>query len=91
MFQLSKRNRLTHHFQLEDVGLRIAFDVGRNAGVISGLLSRHALQDEARAADDDAGMLFLLNHHILKSKKLNLNNKKQISNFYLKVCSMLSC
>ena len=60
---------LTHDFKLQNIRLRISFNVWRDACVNSGLLSRHTLQHQTRSAHDDARSFFLLNHHILKYSK----------------------
>ena len=57
---------LTHDFEVQDIGLGVALQIGGHARIFAGLLSTNRLEDEAGTRDDDARTFVMQNHHILR-------------------------
>lgn len=57
---------LTHHFQVHGVALAVSLDVGRDAGVVAGLMPGYGLQRQRRTAHYHTGLGVVLDDLILE-------------------------
>lgn len=64
---------LTHHFQLDHIGIPIALHVRGGAGVVSSLVTSDALERQISAADNHARSLVVLDDLMLQLAGLRDN------------------
>lgn len=60
------KTKRTHHFQLQRAALAVAFNIRRDARIISGLVYLDALQSQVTAAGYDARFGIVLDHLALR-------------------------